>query len=280
MSEAQTRETRIYWPIGLSRDMPGRPAPAEVIEAALNEYVRSVVDPTTTVIIGWMKKTTGLLTSTYVGMVNDVYVVDDILSAEAAGYDAAMVGPHWDPGLYAAREAAGIPVTGPGESSMLVAQTLGSRFAICTVLDGYVTMLERNIALYGCERRAIPVRPARRFGDSTMEFYQKMLRCVEGTSDQFLIEFEQAARGCIEDGADVIIAGGQLFGPAFQKNNFWTIPGTGVPIVECAACGLKLAELLVGLRRGLGLTTSQHPRSPFRTPPREALERVRRDFLT
>lgn len=260
--------------------MPGRPAPAEVIETALNEYVRLVVAPTTAVTLGWLEKTTGLLSSTYLGMVNDVYVIDDILAAEKAGYDAAMVGPHWDPGLYAAREAAGIPVTGPGESSMLVAQTLGSRFAICTVLDGYVTMLERNIILYGCERRAIPVRPARRFGDSTMDFYSKLLRCVEGTSDQFLVEFEQTARECIADGADVIIAGGQLFGPAFQRNNFWTVPGTGVPIVECAASGLKMAELLVGLGRGLGLTTSQHPRSPFRTPPREALERVRRDFLT
>jgi len=43
------------------------------------------------------------------------------------------------------------------------------------------------------------------------------------------------ARECIDDGADVIIAGGQLFGPIFQKHKFFTIPNTGVPVVEDAA---------------------------------------------
>lgn len=265
---------RIYWPVGLTRDMPGRTSRVDVIEGALNGFTPQIMAPGTTVTVGWMKKTTGLLASIYVGMINDVHVVSDILEAQRQGYDAAMVGPHWDPGLLAAREAASIPVTGPGESGMLVAQTLGSRFAVLTVHDGYVPMIERNIRLSGFEGRAITRRPVRRFGMT----YENLVACLEGTSDEFLVEFEKAARGCIDDGADVIISGGQLFGPAFVKHQFFAIPGTGVPIVDTAACGLKLAETLVVLRRTMGLSTSQHPTAPFRTPPQDVVDRVRREF--
>ena len=114
--------TRIYWPIGLSADMPGRTGQGAMIEALLGDYAKSVVSPGTTVTIGWMKKTTSLLSSTFLGMLNDVHVVGDILRAQGEGYDAAMIGPHWDPGLYAAREAASIPVSGPLESATMMAR--------------------------------------------------------------------------------------------------------------------------------------------------------------
>jgi allantoin racemase len=76
----------------------------------------------------------------------------------------------------------------------------------------------------------------------------------------------------------VIIAGGQLFGPIFQRHAYLQVPNTGVPVVEVAACGLKLAETLVGLRRSIGLRKSEHPNAPFRTPPAAALDAARRTF--
>lgn len=264
----------IYWPIGLSREMPERTEHGDLLEEALNDFTRRIVAPGTSVTIGWMKKTTSLLSSIYLGMINDVYMVNDILEAERQGYAAAMVGPHWDPGLLAAREAASIPVTGSGESAMMVAQTLGSRFAFLTVNEGYVPMIERNIRVYGFENRAIARRPVRRFGMT----YNNFVRCLQGSSDEFLVELEKTARDCIDDGADVIIAGGQLFGPALIKHQFFTIPNTGVPVVDPAACGLKLAEMLVSLRLSMKLTKSEHINAPFRTPPRDVLNRVRGDF--
>jgi allantoin racemase len=270
----EREDIKIYWPIGLSREMPDRTDRSDLIESALNDYTKKIMDPSTTVSIGWMKKTTSLLSSIYLGMINDVYVVNDILNAEREGYHAAMIGGHWDPGLYAAREAAGIPVTAPGESAMMVAHTLGRRFAVLTVHEGYVPIIERNIRIYGFEGRAICFRPVRRFGMS----YDNFVRCLEGTSDEFLVEFERTAKECITDGADVIIAGGQLFGPVFIKYHFAAIPNTGVPVVDPSACGLKLAEILVSLRRSMKLSKSEHFNAPFRTPPSHMLGRVRRDF--
>lgn len=268
------RAMKIYWPIGLTRQMPGRTDQAGLIQDSLDAYARQIVGAETTVTIGWMEKTSSLLSSTYLGMMNDVQVVADILRAEREGYDAAIIGPHWDPGLYAAREAAGIPVAGPGEAAFMVAQTLGRRCAVLTVHEGYVPMIERNMRLYGCEARAITRRPVRRFGMT----YDNLVACLQGSSDEFLSEFTKTARECIDDGADVIIAGGQLFGPIFQRHAYLQVPNTGVPVVEVAACGLKLAETLVALRRSIGLRKSEHPNAPFRTPPAEAIEQARRTF--
>ncbi|MSQ20431.1 MAG: hypothetical protein EXR39_12945 [Betaproteobacteria bacterium] len=266
--------TKIYWPIGLTREMPGRTGQGAMLETLLGDYARSVVSPGTAVTIGWMQKTTSLLSSTFLGMLNDVYVIGDILQAQREGFDAAMIGPHWDPGLYGAREAASIPVAGPLEAAVMLAQTLGRRFAVLTVHEGYVPMIERNLRLYGCEARAIAHRPVRRFGMT----YENIVAALDGKSDAFLEEFTKTARECIADGADVIIAGGQLFGPVFQRYRYFAVPNTGVPVVEVAACGLKMAETLVALKRNIGLTKSEHPNAPFRTPPADALQQARTTF--
>ena len=266
---------RIYWPIGNIREMPTRTDRGDLIEEKLQEYAKRVVGPKTTVTIGWMKRAaTTLFTSVYLGMVNDAQMVSDIVEAEELGFDAAMIGPHWDPGLFAARGVCRMPVTGPCESALMVAHTLGHQFAMLTVNEGYVPMIERNIRLYGFESHAISRRPVRRFGMT----FENAIAALEGKSGDFLQEFERTARECIADGADVIIAGGQLFGPIFQPNGFSSIPNMGVPVVEVAACGLKYAELLVSLQRSINLRKSEHPTAPFKTPPRDIVERTRTAF--
>jgi allantoin racemase len=268
-------ESKIYWPIGLSKDMPGRTTAGPSLEPLLEEYAHSLVSPGTTVKVGWMSKTTSLLSSNFLGMVNDAYVVRDILKAQDHGYNGVMIGPHWDPGLYAAREAASIPVSGPLESSIAIAQTLGRRFAVLTVHEGYVPMIERSIRVYGAESRAIARRPVRRFGMT----FANAVSCLEGKDDEFLQEFTKCAKGCIEDGADVIIAGGQLFGPIFQKYNYVSIDKTGVPVVEVAACGLKMLETMITLKRTIGLNKSEHPNAPFRTPDKSLVDSALKEFF-
>ena len=266
---------KIYWPIGLSMDMPGRTTSGPDLEPLLEEYAHSLVSAGTTVKVGWMSKTTSLLSSNFLGMINDAYVIRDILNIQNQGYDGAMIGPHWDPGLYAAREAATIPVSGPLESAIAVAQTLGRRFAVLTVHEGYVPMIERSIRIYGAESRAIAKRPVRRFGMT----FNNAIRCLEGKDNEFLQEFTKCALGCIDDGADVIIAGGQLFGPIFQKHQYTTIEKTGVPVVEVAACGLKMLETLITLKRAIGLKKSEHHNAPFRTPDKKMVDLALKEFL-
>lgn len=266
--------TKIYWPIGMTKDMPGRTGRSEFIEAALSGYARSLFDDGVVVEIGWMEKTAGrtpgMMSSLYLGLLNDGFLVRDILRAERQGFDAATVGGHWDPALGAAREAATIPVVGPGEAAMLVALTLGARFAFLTVDEGYVPVITRNLRAYGLESRAISRRPVRKFGMT----YENLVSSIEGRSDEFLVALEKTSLECIEDGADVIIAGGQLFGPALQKHDFRSIPNTGVPVVEVTACALHAARMQVELKSKAGLAKSEHKNAPFRTPPRDRVEEV------
>ena len=208
-------------------------------------------------------------------MINDAYVINDILKKQEEGYDGAIVGGHWDPGLYAARGAASMPIAGPGESAMMLAGTLGRKFAFLTVMDGYVPVIENNIRTYGLEKNAITNKPVRKFGMT----YENFIQCLEGKNDQFLTELEKTSRECIADGADIIIAGGQLFGPVLSKNKFYSIPGTGVPVVETTSCGLKFLEMLVNLKNKAGLVKSEHINSRFKTPPEDLLKQVRSEFL-
>jgi allantoin racemase len=265
---------RIYWPIGLTREMPGRTNRADLFHATLDAYARDVMGPDVDVSIGWMTRTTGNMASPYLGMINETLLVSDILDAERDGFHAATVGGHWDPALAAAREAASIPVAGPGEAAMLLAGTLGRKFAFLTVMEGYVPVITNNIRTYGLEPRAISRRPVRKFGMT----FDNFVRCLEGKDDEFLVALEKTSRECIEDGADVIIAGGQLFGPVFQKYKFFTIPNTGVPVVEVSACGLKLAQTMADLQRTISLRKSEHVNAPFRTPAREAVDEARKTF--
>jgi allantoin racemase len=141
-------------------------------------------------------------------------------------------------------------------------------------MEGYVPIIENNIRAYGLEPRAIARRPVRKFGMT----YENIVRCLEGKDDEFLVELAKTARECIADGADVIIAGGQLFGPIFQRHQFFTVPNTGVPVVEVSACGLKLAETLAQLQRRVNLRKSEHVNAPFRTPPRAVVDEMRGRF--
>lgn len=266
---------RIYWPIGLTREMPGRTDRGDLLESTLREYAAHLFDADTTVEIAWMEKTTGHLNSLYLGLVNNAYLIRDIVRAERDGFDAATVGGHWDPGLWAAREAVGIPVTGPGEAAMMVAQMLGRKFAFLTVMEGYVPIIERNIQAYGFDQQAISRRPVRRFGMT----FESLVRALEGEPDEFLTALEKTSRECIEDGADVIIAGGQLFGPVLLANSFFSIPGTGVPVVEVSACALQQAASMAALQQRVGLRKSEHVNAPFRSPPREVLDDIVRRLL-
>lgn len=264
------KKTRIYWPIGITKEMPGRTGSGELIGQSVFDYLSNIASEGTEISIGWMNRTTTLLSSNFLGMINDAQVITDILHAQENGFDAAVIGCHWDPGLYPAREAASIPVIGPLEASTMIAQTLGRKFAVLTVHDGYIPMIERSLRIYGCESRAINRNPVRKFGMT----YENLLSALSGEDDLFLKEFTKVAMGCIEDGADVIIAGGQLFGPIFKKHNYTSIPGTGVPIVEVSSCGLKMAEVMVNLRRTVGLKKSEDSKSPFRTPPADVLSQA------
>ena len=86
--------------------------------------------------------------------------------------------------------------------------------------------------------------------------------------------FERVARQCIADGAEVIVVGCGYYGPILSMHGYNEIPGTGVPVLDCSAAGLKMAEALVDMRTVIGLNKSSA--LFFRHPPADVVERIRR----
>jgi len=80
--------------------MPGRTNQGLALEVMLLDYAHSQTALGTQVSVGWMDKITSLQSSHFLGMLNDVHVIQDILQAQRDGFDAVIIRPHWDPGLF------------------------------------------------------------------------------------------------------------------------------------------------------------------------------------
>jgi allantoin racemase len=185
-----------------------------------------------------------------------------------------MIGCYLDPGLQIARTAVDIPVTGPSISAMLLAQQLGRKFACVTIAPEAIPMLEQNLKLYNLEDCAIKNRPIRAFPMK----WEDLIGCFRGDGGSFITQFEKVAMGCIDDGADVIIGGCAWVGPAFTLMDYHTIGKTNVPVLDCSAAGLAMAEVLADMQKKLGIGKSQGITSIYRSPEKESLGCLRTEF--
>jgi allantoin racemase len=247
----------------------GSPALAPVWQA-LAGYFPRVARPDTEVTLRHVPVSGNYVRSLYTELLNNRAVVENAVVAEREGFDAVVLGCWADP-LWETREVVDIPVVGIGEAAMLLATMLGSRFAVITVAPGVVPTIELDLRLYGLEDRAI-VRPVRSLAPASDA--ELLVESVTDPQRRLIPNFERVARQCIEDGAEVIVVGCGYYGPILTLHGYNEIPGTGVPVVDCSAAGLKLAEALVDLRQSTGLRKSTA--LYFKQPPPDILQNVRR----
>ena len=82
-----------------------------------------------------------------------VSILDSVVGAEPQGFDAVAIGNILDPGLRDARSMVDIPVLGLGETCMLAACMMGSRFSLVGVNPYFGGRFEENVARYGLKER-------------------------------------------------------------------------------------------------------------------------------
>ncbi|RLF80055.1 hydrogenase expression protein HupH, partial [Thermococci archaeon] len=126
------------------------------------------------------------------------YVVDKAVQAEKDGYNGVIVDCFNDPGLEGAREACNIPVVGAGESSILLALSLGDTFTILsTSAENYVRRKpSRRILKLGVEKRFASIRGI------GIPVYQ-----IPHTDTLVDILTKEGIKAVREDNADVLILG-------------------------------------------------------------------------
>jgi allantoin racemase len=134
-----------------------------------------------------------------------------------------------------------------------------------------IPTIELDLRLYGLQDRAIP-RPVRALDPPSDA--ELLLESVRDPHLRLIPNFERVTRGCIEDGAEVIVVGCGYYGPILTMHGYNEVPGTGVPVLDCSAAGLKMAEMLVDLSKSTGLAKSRA--LYFRSPDAQTIARVRR----
>jgi allantoin racemase len=168
-----------------------------------------------------------------------------------------------------------IPVVGPCEAAMLVAQLVGRKFAVVTVRPAIIPRMEEHLRLYGWESRAIKNRPIRHFDPW---YWDACLDAIRGKPEKYIADFEKVALECINDGADTIIMGSSPASAPLTLAGYREIGNTGVPFISPAACAVKLAETMADLQQSIGLTKTEVLGGPYQTLPREMLVQMWKDF--
>jgi allantoin racemase len=252
---------RIVWHIGMARNTYGRMENPDLLWTAMAEYAPKAVNSDTKVELRFLDRSASHFMYPYFSLVNNVLLVEDVLKCQEEGFDAVVLAAAIDPALVESRAAASIPVVGSVESAMVISQFIGHRVGIIGVRAGYVTMIDENIKRYGLRERMIDNRPVRLCELN----YENMTQALKGDGAAFIAQIEQVARELIEEGADVLVSGCQFFGAVFNRLGYTGVTDQGVPIIDCAAAGLKMAESMVHLARSIGLGKSENSFSPYRS---------------
>jgi Asp/Glu/hydantoin racemase len=231
-------------------------------DEALRQHFKRVGRPETEIVMHGMRP--GTYRTNYPGndirhvglqYLHSIQFVKAGIQAQQEGFDAYAISTIPDPALREIRSLLTIPVVGYGESAMLTACLLGSRFGILCFISELADLLTDNARRYGLADRLI--------GVSDVGFrFQDVLA---GFSDPApLIErFMAAARKQIGCGADVIIPGEAPLCVLLAKNGVSNVDG--VPILDSLACWVKQAEMLVDLQRQSNITACR--RGYFHEPP-------------
>ncbi len=238
---------------------------------ALERHLRRVAAPGTEVHLNGMRP--GTYPSDYPGThIGYAYLsglhkeqfVHAALRAQDEGYDAFLIATIPDTAFEECRSLVDIPVVAFGQTSVLVASTLGSTVGIVNFIGALEPQLRRNLRVYGLDGVVGPIRQV----DAEFTDVMRAYAAPEGLLDAFT----SAARAAIGAGATVIVPGE---GPL---NVFLADHGVArvddVPVLDSLGTLLQVAEMRARQYRTVGLRPS---RQGFHhsQPPRELVDRAR-----
>lgn len=223
--------------------------------ATIEAHIRKVVRPDTEVVLH------GVLPGTYptnypgtdlaygsMFALHGMQWVVQALRAQDAGADAFAMATLPNPLIREVRAISDVPVVGYGEASFHLAAMLGHRFGLLIFIDRMVSLYEEQMVQYGLASRCAGIEPVGfTFADVLPAFADPA---------PLIARFEASARALIKKGADVIVPGEMPLNLLLAANGISHVDD--VPIVDGVAVTLKMAEMLVDLRRTTGLTQSRH----------------------
>lgn len=180
--------------------------------------------------------------------------------AEKEGYQGAIVGCFYDPGLREAKEISNnLMVTALCEASLHIAVTLGNRFSVIVGRNKWIPKMHENVVNHGFESKLASFKS---LDMGVLDFHK---------DEKFTIhKIKVLSKEAVEkDLAEVIILGcGIQFGfyRELQKE-------IGVPVIDPVLASLKFIEFLVEIKRRLGWGISKI--WGFESPPLDEIRKFK-----
>lgn len=224
-------------------------------EEAIERHIRKVVSPDTEVVLHGVRP--GTYPSNYPGTdiayaslfaLHAQQWITQALAAQDAGFDAYAVCTLPNPLIREVRSVIDLPVVGYGEASFHLACQLGHKFGLMIFIDRMAPLYHEQMGIYGLASRCAGIAPV---GFT----FHDVLKAWNDPTD-LIRRFEVSAGRMIDAGADVLVAGEMPLNILLATHNVQRVQG--VPIIDGLAVTLKQCEMLVQLRRSIGLSQSRH----------------------
>jgi allantoin racemase len=215
----------------------------------LKNYIASVAADNTTVEVRGAR--VGRIDSyRFWETLDTVSILDSVLDAEQRGFDAVAIGNILDPGLRDARSMVDIPVLGLGETSMLAACMMGSRFALIAVNPYFSARFEENVAKYGLKERLASI-------ECMALTPHELDACFSDSANRqkAIDAFTAAARAGLAAGAEVIIPAGGRLTAFLNANSIREVDGAAV--LDGTATLITFAEAAAKLKSITGAFVSR-----------------------
>ncbi len=226
------------------------PIISDMFDAFDAEYLDARAGPQFDVAVESLEFGTETIESEYDDALVAPYIVDRVVSAEKRGFHAAIIDCFFDPGLAAAREATDLVVTGPGESAMLTALTLGDTFSI---LDVGASTLKRYLPPVRVRKLGLASRFVSQWGTGIT------VKSIRGDAE-LAGKITRVAKRLLEaDEPDVLILGCT----GLSKVAELVATRLPVPLVDPQIAALRMAESLV-------LSGLKHSRRTYPRPDSKA----------
>jgi len=186
-------------------------------------------------------------------------IIREIVNSEKTGYDAAIIGCFYDPGLREARELVEMPVIGVCEASLSLASMISAgKFSVLVGRRKWISKMMSTAKTYGLDSRIASWR-------SLKLTVPDMLNDVEKTREAILRESKAAVE---DDLAECLVLGCTgMIGRALEVQE-----KLGVPVLDPVLCGIKVAEMRAILWRRFGITHSKI--GGYEPPPKEELKTI------
>jgi allantoin racemase len=203
----------------------------EAMTANIGEVARAYAAPGTEIVVSQPAAGPISIESYYDEYLAIPWILEEIIKDEDK-VDAFIIACWGDPGIEAAREISGKPVVGIAEASMYVANMLGAKFGVATVLPRIYDLIERTVQKVGLTSKC-----------ASIQCTALSVVDTEELRDSACDALEVAARAAIAEGAEAIALG--CAGMSGLDTELEA--RLGVPVVDSVAASVKMAESLVAL---------------------------------